>query len=164
MRDVHWLLLHRKLALHDLLVVWFPDITLFCPYCPGPTSTIAHIFHSYPIASTLWSRSLTLMISLFPLLTLTAPLSESSVVTGLFPLPIPNQDCLFTWRILHSCTLYTLWVSICKIVYGKEQFSLESTFNLHQFYLTKTLTSLSKPQKKKKKANGKVCRLPAKVG
>jgi len=145
MRDIHWLLIHRKLALHDLLSKWFPDLILCCPYCPGPIASISHTFYHCPIASSLWSRLQILFNSLFPLSTLTFPISEKVVVTGLLPLPNPNQNCLFTWRILHSCTLYTIWVSRCKVVYGKEQFSLNSTLNLHQFYLTKTLTSLSKP-------------------
>jgi len=142
MKDTVWLMIHRKLALSDLLLRWFPDSTFPCPHCPGIDGSIPHTFISCPLAKHLWDTSISKWNSSnLPPLTISEPL----IITGLHPTLSLKNPLSKTWRALHSATIYSLWLARCRALHG-ESFNNISTSNLHSFITNRLTLSLNIPK------------------
>jgi len=139
MKDTIWLMIHRRLALSDLLLKWFPDSSFPCPHCPNIEGSITHTFISCPLAKTLWEKTISKW-NAQPYSHVT--ISEPLIITGLHPTLSLSNPLSKTWRALWSATIFSIWLIRCKAIHG-ESSDPPSAANLHTFITNTLSTSLN---------------------
>jgi len=140
-RDVHWLLVHRKLPLAEQKTKWFPDTPCICPHCQdNVVAFTSHIFVDCPIALNIWSKALEMIDLIFP-----SPHwlpTEELVISGLHPKLQVDSVSAAKWRLVHTSAVYAIWVPYC-LAQHDTLVTFPSSQNLFQHYLKIHFSSLS---------------------
>jgi hypothetical protein len=54
--DIAWRILHNGIVIPKLLYQWSKRDTDYCPWCPGITGTIDHMFFDFPSVTAFWNH------------------------------------------------------------------------------------------------------------
>jgi hypothetical protein len=99
MADVLWKISHQQIPT-GIKSAFIAIDGPFCPWCPGTTNSIAHLFNDCPTAALIWAQTIQVAMLIVNSLTPLADLVHHS--------SLPHQRI---GRILQSVAIYTKWIA-----------------------------------------------------